>query len=392
MSGSTDRRTGSRADRSASASLPRLRWPSEQGRKSKSEPALGSAAPGEGEEEARQDPFVVEGLRQLALAVVIVLALGFFFIRIFGPNDASVVGAAGNDASRASPASLTNAPKPLWTKPPEAAARLEVDFDRPAPAGRPVPLRLDVADAPKDSTIVISGLGPNTTLSAGEDRDVEWRLGLADISNLSVIPPKDFVGNMILVVELRLPDGAVAGRQIVKLEWTGEAAAERPTEAVQPSPPPPPAASETPVAEKAAPEAPSLTESANEKQVARALPPQEESPAQAAAPAQGQAPAKQAAAARAEPRESGTGRSAPCFAKLDGKVVLQGNCRVAGVEGKSVTFESGEKRLSLTLDHGRIWRLKWNEEDKGKIYKREECWGSDKAFVCEHPPRPKPKS
>ncbi len=282
-------------------------------------------------------------------------------------------------------------PVPLWAPPP-TAARLDVEFDRPAPAGRPVALRLTLADAPEGSTIVISGLGPSTTLSAGENRDVEWRLGRADLSDLSVMPPKDFVGTMILVVELRLPDGAVAGRQIVKLEWTGEAAAEPGTEAAQASPPPPPAATEALRAAPAAPEAPPVAESAKDKQVARALPAAEPAPAPTEAPAQAEAPATQAAATRAEPEDSGTGRVAPCYAKLDGKVVLQGNCRVGGVEGKSVTFESGEKRLSLTVDHGRVWRLKWNDEDKGKIYKREECWGSETAFVCEHPPRAKPKS
>ncbi len=389
MSSSTDRRTGSRADRGASASLSRLRWPSKQDRKQKDETSAGSATPPDEahEREAREDPYVAEGMRQLALAVVIVLGLGFFFIRLFGPNDASVGGAASNEASRASPVSLANAPNSLLAAP-STAARLEVEFDRPAPAGQPLPLRLNVADAPEDSTIVISGFGPGMTLSAGENRDVEWRLARADWSNLSVIPPKNFVGNTALVVELRLPNGSVARREIIKLEWTGEAAAGRTPEAAQANPPPPPAASETPAAvTTAAPDAAPVAESPQEKQVARALPPQDEAPAQAVAPA------KQAAASRAEPEEeSGTGRVAPCFAKLDGKVVLQGSCRVATVEGKSVTFVSGEKRLSLTLDHGRIWRLKWNDEDKGKIYKREECWGSEKAFVCEYPPRAKPKS
>jgi hypothetical protein len=180
-----------------------------------------------------------------------------------------------------------------------------------------------------------------------------------------------------------LPDGGVAARRTIKLEWTGEALAQRANEAAQANATS--ASSGTPAAARATHEAAPAAEGVKEKQVARAMPPQVETPAQAE-------PAPKSAAARAEPGEGEAARVTPCFAKLDGKVVLQGNCRTVWTQRKSVTFESGEKRLSITLDHDRVWRLKWNGEDKGKIYKREECWGSDKAFVCEHPPRPKPKS
>jgi len=180
---------------------------------------------------------------------------------------------------------------------------------------------------------------------------------------------------MVLGVELRLPDGAVAGRRTVKLEWTGEALSGRANEAAQASPPPAP--SETPAAATAA-------EGAKEKQVARAMPPQVETPPRAQ-------PAQQSATARAEPGEGETARITPCYAKLDGKVVLQGNCRTAWTEGKSVTFESGEKRLSITFDHGRVWRLNWNGQDKGKIFRRDDCWGNEKAHVCEHGLKAKPK-
>ncbi|BDV40705.1 hypothetical protein [Methylocystis bryophila] len=385
MSGSIDRRSDSRVDRSTSASTPRLRWPPKQNSKPEPAVSLGRGAPADDERQADRAPprgFVAEGVGQLALSVLIVLVLGFFFLRIFGPKDASLVGAPAPSAS------LSGAPKQPGAGPSDAA-KLEVEFDRSAPAGKPLSLRMSVGDAPEGSTIVISGLRANAALSAGENRDLEWRLGLADLSNLSVIPPNDFVGTMSLVVELRLPDGSVRGRQIVNLEWTSEAAAEPATDAKPADTPLPGAPSEAPPAAMTTPEAAPVTESGAEKQVARALPRAEDAP-----PPQTEAtaPAKPAAAALATPEENNVGRTSPCFAKLDGKIVLQGNCRVAGAEGKTVTYELGENRLSLTLDHGRIWRLKWNDEDKGKIYKREECWGSEKAFVCEHPPRAKRKS
>ncbi|MGA9601188.1 MAG: hypothetical protein WBS22_13225, partial [Methylocystis sp.] len=182
-----------------------------------------------------RDPFILEGLRQLGLAIAIVLVLGFVSVRIFSPREASV-GTADDRASRAqssAPAATTPMDRAIQLR---TGPNLNVDFDRSAPAGQSLPLRLTVSDAPEGSTIVVSGLGPDTTLSAGENRDVEWRLGLADLSNLSVIPPKDFVGTMILGVELRLADGGVGARRTIKLEWTGAATAERANEAAQASP------------------------------------------------------------------------------------------------------------------------------------------------------------
>ena len=63
---------------------------------------------------------------------------------------------------------------------------------------------------------------------------------------------------------------------------------------------------------------------------------------------------------------------------------MQGQCRIAWSGDKSVTFELGEKRISITQLHDRVWRLKWNGKDRGKIFRREGCWGAEKAWVCEH--------
>ena len=428
MSSTVDRPTGSRAPQSA-APLPRLRWPSEQGRKSRPEKSIersASVPPAESErapldaeaaidsrvleragrprllerpsqqepfhqepspqepspraptpelmsQRARdpvrqasrppRDPFMLESLRQLGLAVAIVLVLGFVALRVFSPREANVVADAPH-------ANASAAQKRAWTSPP--APKLEVAFDPAAPAGQAAPLRFSVTDAPEGSTIVVSGLGPGATLSQGENRGVEWRLGLGELSNLAVIPQKDFVGSMDLVVELRLPDGALGGRQLIKLAWRGDAAADSQSPAAQASAAP----VETPLVATVTPPAASDAESVAEKQLARAA-----APPQEAAPAQAEAPAGEAAAPPAEASET---RVAPCFAKLDGKVVMHGQCRIAWTDRKSVTFESGEKRISITQLHDRVWRLKWNGKDKGKIFKRDDCWGSEKAWVCEH--------
>ena len=300
---------------------------------------------------------MLESLRQLGLAVALVLVLGFVALRVFSHQTSTV--------AEAPPSAAPAAQKRAWTPPP--APKLDVVFDYSMQAGKAAPLNFAIADAPEGSTILIAGLERGATLSQGENRGADWRLDVAELANLAVIPPKDFVGGMNLVVELRLPDGALGARQLVKLDWAGDAAetqkaaaqASAPTEA-------PLAATVTP---PAAPEAKNLAE----KQLDRAA-----TPLQEAAPAQAEAPAV------APPAEASEARVAPCFAKLDGKVVMQGQCRIAWSGDKSVTFESGDKRISITQLHDRVWRLKWNGRDRGKIFRREGCWGAEKAWVCEH--------
>ncbi len=307
---------------------------------------------------------MLESLRQLGLAVAIVLVLGLVALRVFSPRETSVVAEAPR----------TNAAAPqkrAWT--PAPAPKLEVVFDPSAPAGKAAPLNFAIADAPEGSTILVSGLGAGATLSKGENRGVEWRVGLAELADLTVMPQKDFVGSMDLVVELRLPDGALGARQLVKLNWAGSGAAEAQKTATQASAS---AQVETPLSATVTPPATPKAESAAEKQLARAA-----APSQEAAPAQAEAPAGQPAAPPAKASET---RVAPCLAKLDGKVVMQGQCRIAWAGEKSVTFELGEKRISITQLHDRVWRLKWNGKDRGKIFRRDDCWGAEKAWVCEH--------
>lgn len=304
---------------------------------------------------------MLESLRQLGLAVAIVLVLGFVALRVFSHQTSTV--------AEAPPSAAPATQKRAWTPPP--APKLDVIFDPSTPAGKAAPLNFAIADAPEGSTILIAGLEPGATLSQGENRGADWRLGVAELANLAVIPPKDFVGDMNLVVELRLPDGALGARQLVKLDWAGDAAAE-----AQKAPPQASAPSEAPLATSATPPAAPDAGSVAEKQVARAA-----SPPQEAAPAQAEAPAS---APVAPPAEAGETRVAPCFAKLDGKVVMQGQCRIAWAGEKSVTFELGEKHISITQLHDRVWRLKWNGKDRGKIFKRDDCWGAEKAWVCEH--------
>jgi hypothetical protein len=296
---------------------------------------------------------MLESLRQLGLAVAIVLVLGLVALRVFS-HQASTV-------AEAPPSTAPAAQKRAWTPPP--AAKLDVVFDPSAPAGKAAPLNFAIADAPQGSTILISGLEPGATLSQGENRGADWRLGVAELANLAVIPPKDFVGDMNLVIELRLPDGALGARQLIKLDWTGAAAEAQKTSAQASAP------AEAPLAATVTPPAPKA-ENLAEKQLANAAtPPQAEAPAGAPV---------------APPAEASEARVAPCFAKLDGKVVMQGQCRIAWAGEKSVTFELGDKRISITQLHDRVWRLKWNGKDKGKIFRREGCWGAEKAWVCEH--------
>ena len=194
-------------------------------------------------------------------------------------------------------ADATAAQKRAWTPPP--AAKLDVVFDPSASAGQAAPLNFAIADAPEGSTILISGLAPGATLSQGKDRGADWRLGLAELSDLAVIPPKGFVGSMNLVVELRLPDGALGARNLIKLDWAGDATAEAQKPATQASPASAPV--ETPLAATLTPAAPEAQSVAEQPLARAAAPSQEAAPAQAEAPA-GEPVAPSVETARRAPR------------------------------------------------------------------------------------------
>ena len=76
-------------------------------------------------------------------------------------------------------------------------------------------------DSALDVDVVISGLAPGSAVSfgaaAGPNR---WRLPLKDLNRAAITPPRDFVGIMDLIMELRFANDTVVDRKGVLLEWS----------------------------------------------------------------------------------------------------------------------------------------------------------------------------
>ena len=97
--------------------------------------------------------------------------------------------------------------------------------------------------------IVLSGLAPDSQLSTGSPLGVSgWRLDADQLEGLQIRPPRDFVGAMNLMVDLRLPGDRVADSKGLRLEWVARTKIQ-PAAAVAPAAAPPATVPQTPPAE-----------------------------------------------------------------------------------------------------------------------------------------------
>ena len=55
-----------------------------------------------------------------------------------------------------------------------------------------------------------------------------------------------------------------------------------------------------------------------------------------------------------------------------------------GQNNSEVTFALAEKPLTISHDHGRTWLATLGSGELGKVFKTGSCWGSKRAYICEH--------
>jgi TPR repeat protein len=104
---------------------------------------------------------------------------------------------------------------------PTAAPRLTVGALRPQQADEATRLTVSAADAGANAAVVIRGLAPGSTLSAGTQVGPNtWRLSVEELSGAAITPPSGFVGAVDLTLELRLADNTLADRRSLRLEWS----------------------------------------------------------------------------------------------------------------------------------------------------------------------------
>jgi len=73
-----------------------------------------------------------------------------------------------------------------------------------------------------------------------------------------------------------------------------------------------------------------------------------------------------------------------CLVKVDRRVLIDRSCQVSWTRQQRVTFALAEKTLTLSLDHGRTWLATLGSRELGKVFKTGSCWGSKRAYICEH--------
>lgn len=128
-----------------------------------------------------------------------------------------------------------SAPRPFVAQPgqssrnaasaPTALPQLTVKAVHAWQLDEPARLPISAADAGSNLHVVIDGLAPGSTLSAGTPAGPNrWRLSAKDLNNTMVTPPRGFAGVMDLTLELRLADDSFVDRKSFQLEWSGKSA------------------------------------------------------------------------------------------------------------------------------------------------------------------------
>jgi len=81
-------------------------------------------------------------------------------------------------------------------------------------------LNLSVLGTADGGSVMIKGLLSGSIVPVGRpSEEGRWRVDVAGIQDVKVLPPRGFIGSMPLVLELHLADDTIADQRSVRLEW-----------------------------------------------------------------------------------------------------------------------------------------------------------------------------
>ncbi len=162
-------------------------------------------------------------LWRLALAIAVAAGIAFIVVAKPWTSEANKSGEESSSFwSRFQGQTSGTAQRP--SRPPP---KLVAKQAGPRGAGEAFPLGVSVRGPGDGALLAIAGLADGATLSAGQPAgDHSWRLAAADLKDVTLQPPRDFVGAMDLTIELRLADDSLADRRSLRFEWAGTAVPE----------------------------------------------------------------------------------------------------------------------------------------------------------------------
>lgn len=317
------------------------------------------------------------GARKLWLPTIALIVLGGLLALAFA------LGRVTSDTRKASVEAQPQIPTTVveyaekTPSPAPSAATLVLNPITPRRPGEQAPLGVSVQEARDGGLIVVSKLASGATLSAGGQVDDDnWMLSFADLDNLTVVPPPNFIGTMDIVVELRRADATLADKRTRHIEWVDDVAPE--PKAVDPK-----------------------STQTNSVDVLAALRPwQKATPQRDSAEkrpvkvsSDGSVTPDQEASSKPQNNDEAKSDGPPnkairyqyqakCFVKIDGRVLFEGACPIRWSKDKSVTFALNQNPITITHDHGQIWMMSAGKGGLRKVFKRNSCWGSTQVYVC----------
>jgi hypothetical protein len=147
------------------------------------------------------------------------------FVPAMKPQSLPTLGAPAPTHRPGSLPTLTtssSAQNSLHTLPTRAAAR-QLTIDAVRLRQSDALLTISAGGVGSDAAVVVGGLSPGSTLSAGTPAGPNmWRLSTEDLGDVVLAPPRGFVGAMDLSLELRLADQAAVDRKALQLEWSAK--------------------------------------------------------------------------------------------------------------------------------------------------------------------------
>jgi hypothetical protein len=123
----------------------------------------------------------------------------------------------------AAAAAVFVAPKLLPEEPSNRPTPRLVGVDAVTKTGDdPLSLNLSLLGTADGGWVMITGLAAGSAVLGGRPLgERSWRVDASHLEDAKVRPPREFTGQMDLVLELRLADGTIADRRSMRLEWRG---------------------------------------------------------------------------------------------------------------------------------------------------------------------------